>query len=349
MEPRRYLTLETSRFVAAFFVVCGHLANFIPIVAHHPVPRAFNLPQIISVLFFFVLSGFVIETAHGRDAGNPRRILRYGWRRFCRLFPLYWLSLLVPLYFLLRVSSPGYLLQILTLSPFSSPHLPELNPPAWSLRFELVYYLMFGLLLVRRLRRPLLWSWAGLILLHWLMQIFDLFHLLPSLPFAANLNGTAMRFLGVHSFLFLSGMAAARLRTSCRWRAASLWWLLGAAAMVMALLLPAQNWGYGYPPGWLEPFTGLLMGAMIFAVTGLEDRLRLRPPGWTAWLGAMSYPLYLMHASIILIVGVQITLLHHHCPPPVSLFGLMLGAVLILATAAMLIDRQIQRSCRKWV
>ncbi|MDE2240167.1 MAG: acyltransferase, partial [Rhodospirillales bacterium] len=123
----RYLTLETGRFIAAFFVVVGHLHDFAALVGGGKMPRGTSLPPVMPVLFFFVLSGFVIQTAHGNDMGRPERLLRYGWRRFCRLFPLYWLSLLVPLYFLLRVTPTIHLIENLTLSPFANPHLQEFN------------------------------------------------------------------------------------------------------------------------------------------------------------------------------------------------------------------------------
>jgi exopolysaccharide production protein ExoZ len=147
---RRLVSLECARFAAALCVGTDHIVSFTAALRGGPVLHGFNLPPIIAVLFFFVLSGFVIYTAHHADFGDVRRLPRYVWRRACRIYPVYWLSLIAPLYFLWTQCSGVYLLDIATLSPFNN-GITELTPPAWSLRFELAFYLMFGLALLPRL------------------------------------------------------------------------------------------------------------------------------------------------------------------------------------------------------
>ncbi|MGE4483180.1 acyltransferase family protein [Acidocella sp.] len=343
----RYLTLEAARFIAALFVAVGHLSDFSALLGRGKMPLGFSLPPIISVLFFFVLSGFVIQTAHGKDTGQ-KALLRYGWRRFCRLFPLYWLSLLVPLYFLLRVTPPLNLIENLTLSPFASPHLQELNPPAWSLRFELTYYLMFWFMLLKRVRTPLILFWLTAITVHWLRGIYGI---KVQLLFGHWQDGFDMRFLGVHGFLFLAGMGAAALHARLRLPAKLLWALLGLSLALLIALMPVQDWGYAYPPAALEPLTGLLLGGLILALAGLERGGHLRLPGWCAWLGAMSYPLYLIHASVSFLAGYEIAFVHPHAPRPATflLFLVLLLAALALAAIIALIDKPFQRLARRLI
>ena len=347
-NANRYLTLEIGRFIAALFVVVGHLNAFAALVGRGKMPPGTSLPPIIPVLFFFVLSGFVIQSAHGQDAGRPERLLRYGWRRFCRLFPLYWLSLLVPLYFLLWVTPPINLIENLTLSPFASPYLQELNPPAWSLRFELAYYLMFWLMLLKRVRMPLIAFWLVAIITHWIRGIYGI---KVPLLFGHWQAGFDMRFLGVHSFLFLSGMGAAALHAKLRLPPAILWGLLGASVVALIAMLPLQDWGYAYPESALEPVVGLCLGGLILALAGLERGRHLLVPGWCVWLGAMSYPLYLIHSGVSFIAGYEIAFVHRGAPPPASflLFFEMLLPTLVLAGIMAVLDRSFQSIARRLV
>jgi len=45
--------------------------------------------------FFFVLSGFIIFFVHGKDIGKPSRLPHYVWRRFIRIYPVYWAVTLI--------------------------------------------------------------------------------------------------------------------------------------------------------------------------------------------------------------------------------------------------------------
>ncbi|HEY6430479.1 MAG TPA: acyltransferase, partial [Acetobacteraceae bacterium] len=118
--------------------------------------------------FFFVLSGFIIYRVHRGDIGSPHRLSRYAWRRFVRIYPTYWIILagfgLLLLYSPEKdpsVTSLGNTIASTFLLPrFQRPIIPN----AWTLRHELIFYVLFGLLILNRhLGRILLAIWAALI------------------------------------------------------------------------------------------------------------------------------------------------------------------------------------------
>ena len=342
----RYLTLEIARFLAALFVAVGHLAPISASMGCAAIPFNFDLPAKLPVLLFFVLSGFVIQGAHGGDAGKPDHLLRYAWRRACRLFPVYWVCILVPLYYFVPVSTAANLAGNLTLSPFVGRHFREMNAPAWSLRFEMSYYLMFGLMLIRPIRRPVFLLWVGAILVHWVLSVAGV---KPDWPYHAWLAGPVVRFFGVHGFLFLAGMGAATLHARHCLPRPVLWRLLGGCALLLAFTLPFQRWGFDYPPTILEPLVGVLIAGLLLALAGLERFGALRPPGWSAWLGAMSYPLYLVHGCVLFLLSYHVGMLHMPCPRPLVTFFGMLGCSLVLAFGLAAIDRPFQRFARRLI
>src|SRR6266508_2403518 len=87
-EPRKRLprveSLTGLRWWAAFFVFCHHMTNLAPL----PI-RDFLKYGTSGVTFFFVLSGFVLTWS----AQPGTKIRTFYRRRFARIFPLYFLTL----------------------------------------------------------------------------------------------------------------------------------------------------------------------------------------------------------------------------------------------------------------
>ena len=156
--PARDLALEGMRGLCAALVVYAHL--FLPIrvldPAWSPSPRFswFNLGY-AAVLFFFVLSGYVIGLVTTEPATGPG-IRRYVLHRAARLLPLNTVAVLVcglllawPAWktvtgnLLLLQNDEAYPL----LGGFS---VLEDNPNLWSLNYEAVFYLGFVVLWWRR-------------------------------------------------------------------------------------------------------------------------------------------------------------------------------------------------------
>lgn len=174
--PRSKLTsIQACRGVAAMLVVLFHTN----ICFEHP--KYWNGKPFGSVFdfggagveFFFVLSGFIILHVHWFDLGRPQRVRRYLWKRFRRIYPIYWFVLLplIPGYVL--VHSWGYGFERDPLVIFSSivlvPFGGELATlaVAWTLYHEVLFYAAFAVAILNvRVGSFLLLIWLAASLLY---------------------------------------------------------------------------------------------------------------------------------------------------------------------------------------
>lgn len=354
-SPRqgKLLTLEAARFIAAFCVATDHtITSLRGLGAGQPL-LGFNLPPISAVLFFFVLSGFVIFTAHRADFGRIEAVPRYLWRRVCRIYPVYWVSLAPMLYFLWAGSSGHYLAQIFSLSPLTPFDFTEINPSAWTLRFEMSFYLIFAITLLPYIGRAALALWLLFIFWEWYP------HLLPFGPLAKRVPmpaGLQWHLLGSHNMLFVCGMAAAALYARWQPPARLLWPLLIISAAALILFVRLDQWGFTYPPASREPFMGLSFAAVIFGLAALERGGHLRLGRRWAWLGDMSYPLYLLHPAPLFLFAPGYLFnaymsAHPAASPMATLTMLFLGYMTVTLLAAALVtflfDRPLRKAARR--
>src|SRR5262249_15248359 len=125
----------------------------------------------VGVDLFFVLSGFIITATCRADLGRADRLPRYLFRRFWRIFPAYWAALAAAVAFYACSSPrtvfgrnwPAEWCDTLLLLPQQTGC--RFLPVAWTLSYELMFYLAFGVLflLPRRAARPALVGWAALV------------------------------------------------------------------------------------------------------------------------------------------------------------------------------------------
>jgi exopolysaccharide production protein ExoZ len=200
--PDRLLGLQLARGMAALMVVIFHGARGLALPQYlgtNALAGAFEFGH-AGVDFFFVLSGFIITHVHYGDLGVPDRLKRYAWRRFTRIFPIYWAITVI--YVALGLMAPDVgqrlaplnMLEFLTLWPLG--HQP-LVPVAWSLEHEVFFYLAFGLAIWNRK-------------LGWLAVAIGLAPL--AAPLIGGTNTLVGGFLLTHFHLqFLMGILAARL------------------------------------------------------------------------------------------------------------------------------------------
>ncbi|MBD2721341.1 acyltransferase family protein [Hymenobacter armeniacus] len=138
--------LEALRGVAALVVVLSHavhtsLNTLDP--AYHPTGIwTYAAPGHLSVLLFFVLSGYVIGKAHA-VALQKDTILLYLKKRFVRIYPIYLVCILFV--FLVLVRNPSLLTVFSHFSLTQGLTAPVLHAisPSWSLSYEVFFYLLF--------------------------------------------------------------------------------------------------------------------------------------------------------------------------------------------------------------
>ncbi len=148
----RLIGIQAGRGAAAMLVAVYHAARMLDLpqyLGHVPLWDVFRWGH-AGIDFFFVLSGFIISYAHAADLGRPARLRRYAWRRFTRIYPIYWVvtaaAIVIALFAPDRASrlQPGHVLASLLLLPHGQWPLVGV---AWTLEHEMLFYVTFGVAL----------------------------------------------------------------------------------------------------------------------------------------------------------------------------------------------------------
>jgi len=292
-----FALLDALRGVAAMIVCYGHA---IDVHALHGIFPSFPL----AVDFFFVLSGFVIALSYeARLIDRQMGFGRFAVIRLVRLYPLIFLSVVLGACVLcLRIvaNREWHLVAALLLTvPFSllvipTPFLAQsgalglqlywpLNPPIWSLFFEIIANLVYAAA-VRTLSNRLIaviLAASGVCYL----AIALTFH---TVAFGNDWDWPA-GFIRV-AYSFLAGVATYRV-----YAAQQLAWLrrLPSLAIIISLLICLSA-------GYLA--IELIIVIFIFPILVLAGAYSLVPGSirnLCLWLGTVSYPLYLLHFPLL--------------------------------------------------
>ncbi len=349
-DKTRLNSLEIGRFLAAFTIVLVHMLPYMQGHAVNPAgfaPAFIILPGHFCVQYFFALSGFVMVAAHYKDFGRIAAIPRFWWLRVCRIYPAYWLALCIPLYYLYGALTPGSAASLFLLDPW---HSKEFILAAWTLRYEFAFYIMFGLFMLPYVGKPLMAYWMVLTFWRW--------NNIPALAIHTKLllfpNGLAVayayKFVDIYNIYFFGGMAAGYAFTRWRWGARAYAALAVAGVAVLLLyMLPQENWGEHY--GGNSEFdlaVSLALGGVMLGLTGLERLGHLRFGRWAAWLGMLSYPLYIIHMPLMLLADNALHWGHYGTAALYLRFALLLGGTLLIAALiTVLFDQPVQRLLRR--
>jgi peptidoglycan/LPS O-acetylase OafA/YrhL len=347
-------SLTGLRWWAAFAVFGYHMANLAPLPYVQAVLHYGNF----GVAFFFVLSGFVL-TWSARPETTART---FWWRRFARIYPLHFLTLLLAIVVFYRIDpDPAQwwikpldigllLLSVVLLQGWSNEPrvLFSGNPAAWTLTCEAFFYAVHPFVNrgVRRLGlRGSLALCAGALAVAVALRVGtllwpDVFGLVP-LPISR-----------VTEFILGMGLASALLNG---WRVRlSPLWVLGVTGVILVALTIASNRPVPAAVSIALAFTPELIialcGAMIATVAARDlrgDRSLLRSRVLIA-LGDCSYAFYLVHATVLYAIR---ELVGFHEPSWVNLLWFALVGGIATGLAALLhyfVERPVEKRLRGW-
>lgn len=298
--------IQAIRAWAALAVMIFHLGGALA------APKYFEVTQMAfitgfgtnGVLLFFVLSGFIINHVHGQDLGHPERVGRYLFRRFMRIYPTYWVPLVLVAGFAL-VSGIGadgmptdlwVIAKTMLLLPQDKAVVGGTGAPvlvvAWSLQYEILFYLAFALCIVQ-LR-------LGLIVIAGFMIAL----------IGMQLSGEDMRFPAYLSWvdfaLFAMGVAASHLTTfrfGEKW--ARLVWLIALCLIGLCWLFQATTGLATNREIHLFDSTSgrLTLGILAMLIVTSRAMLDMSKPDRDApiirYVADCSYLIYLLHFPII--------------------------------------------------
>ncbi len=253
----------------------------------------------LGVDLFFVISGFVmVIVSRGRfQSGVESR--RFLFNRVSRIYPTYWLYFFITLaVYLLQpgMVNSGHGESNLWLSFLLLPSDKVLLVMvAWSLLFELWFYLVFSVLLFFK-ERYLPWLlavWALVLLAFNMLEDWQAY----SPVLAVVLHPYALEFIAgaLLALLFYS-------RHSVRIPDFAVWGLLAGALLLGTPLIGLYGLFEGH--GLVRMLVvGLVFGLLVFTLALLERRKHLSMPKGLVLIGDMSYTVYLSHLLVLGVIG----------------------------------------------
>jgi peptidoglycan/LPS O-acetylase OafA/YrhL len=273
----RIAELDLLRFLAAISVVVYHFVNpsVFGTAARHVAELGF-----LGVQLFFLISGFVILwTAMNKSP------LAFVVSRISRLYPSFWICVLITASLWSIAGgpvTPQLVLANLTMIPHALGQ-PMIDSVYWTLLVEIKFYVLVFLLIVAGQLQRIQW-WLGA----WLA-------LSVAAASASAPHWMQYAALGSYSTYFIAGCYLYLIRTSDRLTLLliplGICFLLGVhnamsvqESFTHDASLRAQFWVASIV---VIEYLALLLVAM--------RRLHLPPSSTWYWLGAMTYPLYLLH------------------------------------------------------
>lgn len=136
--------IEALRGYAALFVVWHHVSSYANLLDPHFTPTgilSYSPPGHFCVLIFFILSGYVIGISNKQPL-NWATSWTYLKKRLVRLYPIYIITLLFALWLSDAVLSVPMVVGNFALLQGLWVRC-DMNPPGWSLHYEMLYYLLF--------------------------------------------------------------------------------------------------------------------------------------------------------------------------------------------------------------
>ncbi len=275
---------HTLEIIANKFPPDGAVATAIGDISHNYI----NWGK-VGVVAFFAISGFVIPFS----LKEPNYLPVFVVRRFFRLYPSYWLSILAALILLPRVSSAHFSAkQILANITMLQTALrqPDIIAVYWTLFIELIFYGMCAAAFSKKLLSSTTYLSAitvGCLVGALGLAFLRFKHPASGAPIAIPLSLAIMHFGTVARLATES--AAQKVRTS---------YFLNLAAFCGAIL-PICYLGYvheGRHEPWLAVALSYSLGVMIFVFVVFR---RTFASGPAVFLGAISYALYLFHGLVL--------------------------------------------------
>ncbi|WP_210513894.1 acyltransferase family protein [Hymenobacter terricola] len=342
-RPIRFYEIDLLRFLAALSVVFYHytfrgysLGHYSPLA--FPELGRFTRYGYLGVELFFIISGYVVLLS-----AQGKTIRQFFLSRITRLYPALWvactLTFIVKLLWgtgpadvgmspLLHATPVQYVVNMSMLPEFF--HINAMDGAYWSLTIEITFYLLIAILI-------------GFGLLKHLTLVLALWLAYTALPGTMHEGGLfPALFFPAYAPYFAAGMLLYLMqqpegRTWQRYALLLVTYVLGLRASIdhVGSLALAYH----------EPFSTKVVAAIItgcYVVMYLVAfrKIDLSRFSWLAWLGALTYPLYLLHSDIGFII-------FHRMQHFTNKYVLVGGTMVLMLVAAYLVHVFIEKRLSK--
>jgi peptidoglycan/LPS O-acetylase OafA/YrhL len=321
----RWPLFDSLRAIAALSVLAFHAAFVSRVFGSDSFVRPYMSHLDVGVTVFFLISGFLLYRPFVRARlyeQDAPHVGAYAWRRFLRIVPAYWVALtVIALWFGFSEVFPfgGEPLYYVFGQIYSGPKAPWGIPQAWTLCVEVTFYAFLPIWAFAMRRFSVRWELVALGLM-WLAsllyKVWALRHRAPGDLGGAPYLQTLPNFLDQFSI----GMALAVLTAHWEqrgrvpravevlrrhdwlpWLAAAVaFWVVSTRIGFTGKLL--QHYSRRMFLGRHELYTVVAVGVAlpaIFAVPGRGFAGRVLAHRVLAYLGLISFGMYLYHLAVI--------------------------------------------------
>ena len=326
------IAIQMLRGIAAMMVVFVHLDVQLARLGYATLGSNWLTS---GVDIFFVISGFIMWTSVERRPGlSARDFLK---NRVVRIVPLYWLvtatifgvAIVAPAILQTTVLEPGHVISSFLFAPARHPVTGLFWPlliPGWSINYEMLFYLIFGLAIALS---------GGSSKLRFLYLV--------SMILAVVLIGTATRgYVDVMNFyaspLLFEFVAGVML--GIVWRLnilpQSLHWLGILAAGFLLLWIGTHTY----------PTFFIVASGAVLVVAG-SVFLPPAPANAISYLGDASYSLYLTHPFSLAAATIGVANLPWRLPPWLYISSTVAFAVIVAVAVYLCLERPMTRALKR--
>ena len=290
------------------------------------------------VEFFFALSGFLILHSHWKDCGRSERVNSFGLKRIARIYPLYWLSLILVgvLGYMRHDVAPeswGSIVSNIVLFKFVDEMPP--NVPTWTLFHEILFYVLFSTLIINR-------AFGSVVLCLWIFAIFCLGGAPSEYEHSAYHVATSPI-----NLCFFGGMLAFFIYERIPAGQVPLLTAAGACTIGAALFLFDEDRQPLLFFGTMSTGIALFFAGLI----GLERLGKTREIRILTLLGNASYSIYLFHMVILLALlkMAQATGAMNYLGSSLAYMLVMLGVLGAAYALHLYVERPLNRAVNHWL
>lgn len=338
MSSNRFYEIDLLRLVSAVLVMLFHYTFVGSVLDFAPQPRTdafgeYGRYMYLGINFFFIISGFVILLS--AQDGKPRQFIL---SRFIRLYPAYWLCVLLTAGAAVAFNQPAYQLEwthvLVNLTMLQNGFdVPLVDGVYWTLWMELKFYALVLVMIWLRWLRFLPW-FCGVVLVGSIIGL--------ETPLAVNVEHFVAGFPHWAGY-FACGCVLYLVRVR------GFNWGYGLLILLSVIFCVRQNQVFTeLMIGWYQvPFTewvsviATLGFYALLAMIALRKEGLLRDPRFY-YLGVLTYPLYLVHENI----GFMMFNAWHELLPG---WLLVSGVVIFMLILAWLIHRYVEKPAQTWL
>lgn len=289
---QRFVFIDTLRGLSAVSVILFHMIFLSEPILDPPRIFSFFLSGGVGVTMFFLISAYSLSMTMPRHLETGHGYTSFYIHRTCRILPLFYVVLLITLYFFIsrgvHFSFFQVFLNILCFFNFFPGQQESIVMAGWTIGVEMLFYAIF----------PFIYKYLNTITRLVMLFIVSLFCSFSLQLFFGSENYLQYSIIR-HFPIFMWGMIlfkiAQPINSINRYR---------VPLSFILILTAVYSYNYlAYLPHWhgmnyyfqLIPFSCLFLGLLLYPLPVLVSPI-------TAFLGTISYSLYLLHPLVIVLI-----------------------------------------------